>query len=78
VLYVPTAGEGAGVPGLFDFTTGRSTPLPGGNGIGGFAWGRNGWVFYATDGSLGAWRPGLTGPRLVAGATLLLENAVGF
>jgi hypothetical protein len=78
LLYVPTVGTGIGVPTVLDLATGTTSTLPGANNIGGFVWGPDGWIFYGTDRGLGAWRPGLTSPRIVPGATELLGDAIVF
>ena len=78
VVFVPESGDGAGDPHVLDGATGTITPLPRADGFVSTVWGPNGWVFYAADSGLAAWRPGMTAPRLLSGVLIAPSTTAAF
>jgi hypothetical protein len=78
VVFVPESGNGTGSPQVLDVATGTVSPLPRANGFGSTVWGPNGWMFYATDAGLAAWRPEMLAPRVLPGVLIQPSTTAAF
>jgi hypothetical protein len=78
VAFIPESGDYPGDLHVLDVATGTITHLPDANGFGSIVWGPNGWIFYATDTGLAAWRPGMVNPRFVPGVLMTPSTTGAF